>query len=128
MLPLATYSNLNCDNKISNHESTEAIKDKTSANNNIDKRDRKKVIILEDSLLNSINEKSLSKKRNVKIANKPGATSERLSLEELGNLIKYQLERVIIHVGTNDLTNGINVLNNAKKIVKELTTKLLKVK
>ena len=49
-------------------------------------------------------------------------------LEELDNLIKYQLESVIIHVGTNDLTNRINMLNNAKKTVKELTTKLPKVK
>ena len=40
----------------------------------------------------------------------------------LENLIKYQPESVIIHAGTNDLTNGINMLNNAKKIVKELTT------
>ena len=32
----------------------------------------KKVIILGDSLLNGINEKSLSKKHNVKIVNKPG--------------------------------------------------------
>ena len=31
-------------------------------------------------------------------------------------------------VGKNDLTNGINMLNNAKKIVKELTTKPPKVK
>ena len=30
--------------------------------------------------------------------------------------------------GTNDLTNGINMLNNAKKIVKQLTIKLPKVK
>ena len=43
-------------------------------------------------------------------------------------MIKYQLESVIIHAGTNDLTNGINMLNNAEKIVKELTTKLPKVK
>ena len=43
-------------------------------------------------------------------------------------MIKYQPESVIIHVGTNDLTNRINMLNNAKKTVKELTTKLPKVK
>ena len=55
----------------------------------------------------------------MKIANKPGATSERLLLEERGNLIKYQPGSVIII--TNDLTNGIKMLNNAKKIVKELT-------
>ena len=49
-------------------------------------------------------------------------------MEELDNLIKYQPESVIIQAGTNDLTNGINMLNHAKKIDKELTTKLPKVK
>ena len=75
MSPVATYSNTNCD-KVLNHESTEAVKSKTLPNDNIDKGDRKKVIILGDSLLNGINEKGLSKKHNVKIVNKPGATSE----------------------------------------------------
>ena len=51
-------------------------------------RDRKKVIILGDSLLNSANEKGLSKRHNVKIVKKPAATSERLLLEILNNLIK----------------------------------------
>ena len=49
-------------------------------------------------------------------------------LEEIDNLIKYQPETVIIHAGTNDLKNVINMLNNARKIVKELTIKLPKVK
>ena len=50
-------------------------------------------------------------------------------LEEIDNLIKYQPETVIIHPGTIDLTNVINMLNNTRKIVvKELTTKLPKVK
>ena len=53
---------------------------------------------------------------------------QRLLLEELDNLIKYQPESVIIHAGTNDLTNRINMLNTAKKIIKELATKLPKVK
>ena len=64
MSPVATHSNINCDNKVLNHESTEAIKNKTLPNNNIDKGDRKKVIILGDSLLNGINEKGLSKNHN----------------------------------------------------------------
>ena len=37
MSPVATYSNINCDNKVLNHESTEAIKNKTLPNDNIDK-------------------------------------------------------------------------------------------
>ena len=40
-------------------------------------------------------------------------------LEDLDNLIKYQPEGVIIHASTNNLTNGIIMLNNAKKIAKE---------
>ena len=65
---------------------------KNLPNDNIGKGDRKKVIILEDSLLNGINEKVLSKRHNVKIVKRPGATSERLLLEDLDNLIKYQPE------------------------------------
>ena len=79
---------MNCDNNILNHKSTDAIKNKTLSNVNIDEGDRKKVIILGDSLLTDINEKGLNKKG--KIFNKPGATSERLLLEELDDLIKYQ--------------------------------------
>ena len=67
MSPVAAYSNINCDNKVLNHESTEAIKNKKLPNDNIDKGDRKKVIILGDSLLNDINVKGLSKKHKVKI-------------------------------------------------------------
>ena len=68
-----------------NHESTETIKNKKLPNDNINKGDKKKVIILGDSLLNSIHEKDLSKKQNVKIVNKPGANGERLLFEQLNN-------------------------------------------
>ena len=59
MSSVATYSNINRDNKILNHESTEAIKNKKLPNENINKGDRKKVIILGDSLLIGINEKKV---------------------------------------------------------------------
>ena len=83
MPPIATYSNTNCDNQILNNESTEVVKNKTLPNDNIGKGERKNVIILGDSLLNGINENGLSKRHNVKIINKPGATSKRLLLEDL---------------------------------------------
>ena len=107
MSPVAACSGVDCENKVLNSESAEVVKNGSLPNDNIGKGDRKKVIILGDSLLNGINEKGLSKRHNVKIVNKPGASSERLLLEEL---------------------NGINMLYNTKKIVKELTTKLPKVK
>ena len=40
--PIATYSNINCDNKILNNESTEVVKNKTLPNGSIGKGDRKK--------------------------------------------------------------------------------------
>ena len=97
MSPVAACSGVDFENKVLNSESAEVVKNGSLPNNNIGKGDRKKVIILGDSLLNGINEKGLSKRHDVKIVNKPGATSERLLLEELDNLIKYQPESVIIH-------------------------------
>ena len=47
MSPIATYSNITCDNAVLDHESTETIKNKKIPNGNIDKGDRMKVIILE---------------------------------------------------------------------------------
>ena len=73
---VATYSNINRDNQILNHESTETVKNAKLPNGNIDKGDRKKVVILGDSLLNGINEKGLSKRHNIKIVNKPGANKQ----------------------------------------------------
>ena len=74
-------------------------------------------------MLNGINEKGFSRKHTVKAVNKPGATSERI-LDEIDDVIKSKPEHLVIHVGTNDLTNGINLLNNAKKIVKKINEKL----
>ena len=62
--PVANYSNINCDNKILNHESTEAINNKKLPNYNICKGDKKKVIIFANFLLNGINEKGLSKRKS----------------------------------------------------------------
>ena len=74
-----------------------------------------------ESLLNGINEKGFSRKHTA--VNKPGATSERI-LDEIDDVIKLKPEHLVIHVRTNDLTNGINLLNNAKKIVKKINEKL----
>ena len=102
MSPVAACSGVDCENKVLNSESAEVVKNGSLPNDNIGKADRKKVIILGDFLLNDTKEKGLSKRHNVKIVNKPGTTSERLLLEDLDNLIKYQPESVIIHAGTSD--------------------------
>ena len=67
----------------------------------------------------------LSHKHRVKVVNKPGATSERI-LDEIDDVIMAKSEYLVIHVCTNDVTKGINLLNDANKIVKKVNKKLPK--
>ena len=99
---------------INNESSDESSfkKDKT-------KEQKKRVVITGDSMLNGIHEKGLSKSHTVKINNFSGGTSETV-LENIDETLKSKPDCLIVHVGTNDLTNGINLLNQAKKIVKQV--------
>ena len=99
---------------IKNESSDESSfkKDKT-------KEQKKRVVITEDSMLNGIHDKGLSKNHTVKINNFSGGTSETV-LENIDETLKSKPDCLIVHVGTNDLTNGINLLNQAKKIVKQV--------
>ena len=63
--------------------------------------------------------KGLSRNHRVKVNNFPGGTSETI-LENIDEIVKNKPDCLIIHAGTNDLTNGINLLNQAKKIIKEV--------
>ena len=89
-------------------------------NNNKDKNIvKRKVIVVGDSLLNGINERALSKDFNVKVNNIPVDTSKTV-LDKIEELVKCKPSSLIVHAGTNDLTKEKNVLNNVKKIVKEV--------
>ena len=65
-------------------------------------------------MVNGISEKGLSVNHKVKIVNFPGGTSEKI-LEKLDDIIKEKLDDLIVHVGTNDITNNVNLLTNVKK-------------
>ena len=77
-------------------------------------RVRKRKPLTGDSMVNGISEKGLSVNHKVKIVNFPGGTSEKI-LEKLDDIIKEQPDDLIVHVGTNDLTNNVNLLTNIKK-------------
>ena len=96
------------DNSGKNSKSTH---DKTSSQGNGERNDKKKVLVTGDSLLNGINEHGLSKPHKVNVQNFPGGTSETI-LEELDTLVVSKPDCIIIHAGTNDLTNEINSLNS----------------
>ena len=102
-----------------NGKNSKSTHDKSSSQDNGESNDKKKVVVTGDSLLNGINERGLSKRHKVNVQNFPGGTSETI-LEELDTLVACNPDCIIIHLGTNELTNGINSLNSVKKIVKKV--------
>ena len=80
---------------------------------------KKKVVVAGDSLLNGISEKGLSRDHQVTVKNLPGGTTKKV-LEEIEDLVADTPDCIIIHAGTNDITNGMNSLNSVKKIVKDV--------
>ena len=80
---------------------------------------RENVIIISDSMLNNINSRGLSKSKKVTVINHPGATSNIIE-EELEATVKEnsKINTLIVHAGTNDLTNNINTLRSVKKYAK----------
>ena len=75
---------------------------------------KKRVVITGDSMLNGIHEKSMSKYYRVKVNNFTGSTSATI-LEDIDQLVKSKPDCLIVHAGTNDLANGTNLFNQAKK-------------
>ena len=65
-------------------------------------------------MVNGISEKGLSVNHKAKIVNFPGGTREKI-LEKLDIIIKEKPDDVIVHDGTNDITNNVNLLTNVKK-------------
>ena len=79
--------------------------------NNEEKQEKKKIVVAGDSVLNGVNEKGLSKSHNVKVKNYPGATSEDI-LDKIDDLLKVKPDCLLVHIGTNDPTNNVNLLNS----------------
>ena len=72
-----------------------------------------------DSVLHGVNKKGLSKSHNVKVKNYPGEISKDI-LNRIDGLLKVKPDCLLVHVGTNDLTNNMNLLNSVKKMVKKV--------
>ena len=70
-------------------------------------------------MLNNINARGLSKSKKVDVLNYPGATSSDM-VNEIDEVLKGKPESLLIYIGTNDLTNNINLLTNVKKIVNKV--------
>ena len=52
--------------------------------------------------------------------NCPGGTCEKVT-DQLNDHIKGKPDDLIVHVGTNDIANNVNLLNNVKKIFRKVS-------
>ena len=70
-------------------------------------------------MLNGIHERGRNKDENikVKIRKYPGTSSIDI-LDHIKTSLRKAPEQIIIHAGTNDISNKTNYLKNVKKIVK----------
>ena len=70
-------------------------------------------------MFTGIQEKGLNKNAdiNIKMRKYPGASSTDI-LDHIKPSLRKEPDQIVIHAGTNDLTNDYNYLNNVKKIVK----------
>ena len=67
-------------------------------------------------MLSNINSHGLSQSKEVDVLNFPGATSSDV-LTKIDDVFNKKTASLIVHVGTNDLANDMNMLSNIKKIV-----------
>ena len=83
----------------------------------------KNVVIIGDSMLNNVNSCGLSKSKKVEVSNFLGATSTDI-FNKMDDILEDKPQSLIVHVGTKDLTNDANLLNNVKEIVNKTKKKL----
>ena len=99
-------------------------KDNTNKNHTVDNNKvtekYKKIVIIGYSMLRYQRLKFLSKNNNfVNVRFHPGATREDIG-DFFKLVIRKKLDAVIIHAGTNDLTNGTNTMKHVRKIAKTI--------
>ena len=70
-------------------------------------------------MFNGIHERGMNKDENIKVKVRkyPGASSIDI-LDHIKPSLRKASEQIIIHAGTNDISNNTNYLKNVKKIVK----------
>ena len=106
--PSVTQSNYRNDfNKEDKHKSN-SIETPLEKSN---ERETKDVIVIGDLMLNNINSRGLSKSKKVQVLNFSGATSVTI-VDKMDDILDDKSNSIIVHVGTNDLTNNVNLLNN----------------
>ena len=73
-------------------------------------------------MLNNVNSRGLLKSKKVEVLYFPGATSTNI-VNKMNDILEDRPQSLIVYVGTNDLKNAVNLLNNVEKIVNKTKKK-----
>lgn len=106
-----SYSN--CFERVVEEDLSVNVNDDDESSNS----EKPEVIMISESVLNNINGCGLCKlkTKGVSVENVPGATSASI-IDKIENQLVILPEWLVVDVGTNNLLNDINLLNNIKKI------------
>ena len=74
------------------------------------------VIIVGDFIVKHLTGPGISKKNNINIKTNPGATTEDIT-DYIKPSIRKKPDFLLVHSGTNDLTNGINTMTKIRKLL-----------
>ena len=80
-------------------------------------KERKSVFIIDDLIIKGLAETGISKDHNVKVRPQPGCTTEDIE-DHIKPILRKNPDAIIIHSGTNDVTNDKPTKKKIKKVVK----------
>ena len=100
------------ENKSTNHDG------KTLVSKNNFSTGREKVTLVGDSMTKFVRCEELSSKQSiVKVLNHPGSTSADM-VDYIKAIVRRKPDALVIHTGTNDMTNDVNTLKHIRKLLK----------
>ena len=80
------------------------------------KTPKKDIVIIGDSMIKYINDREISRSSSVNIRSHPGATTEDL-IDYVRPITRKNPKMMVIHSGTNDITNKVNTLQKIRKVI-----------
>ena len=84
--------------------------------NEVRETPKKDIVIIGDSMIEYMNGWGLSRSSSIKIRSHPGATIEDL-IDYARPTARKNPKIVVIHSGTNDITNRVNTLEKIRKVI-----------
>ncbi|XP_057290263.1 rho GTPase-activating protein gacU-like [Hydractinia symbiolongicarpus] len=85
-----------------------------TTNNNIN--NKKHVIIIGDSMVKEINPRGISRYHKVDVRSHSAATTSDL-IDHIKPYVRKKPDIIVIHIGTNDLTNKVNTRKKIKNVI-----------